>query len=293
MISSTTQTMTARTPPTVSVIVPAYNAGRTIDATLQSVFGQTYRHIEVIVVDDGSTDDTAERVAAWGDRVVFLRQANAGPAAARNRAIERARGDFIAFLDADDVWLPEKLEQQTELLSAHPDAAMLYGLSQWWYSWSGEPDDAGRDFVHALGVPAGVVIPPPSLLRPFFITQEAAIPSPSSILVRRSVVERVGGFDESFRLYEDQVFYAKVCVHAPVLASDACWNRYRQHRESTLGRMDSEQHGRAARARFLAWLIDYLEEHGVDVKIRAALRRQRIRYAHPRLDRITRIALRA
>src|SRR5436190_1570422 len=98
--------------PQVSVIVPAFNAGRTISAALASVFAQTYRDFEVIVVDDGSTDDTAARIAEWGDRVLYVRQPNGGPARARNTGIGRSRGRLVAFLDADDVWLPEKLERQ-------------------------------------------------------------------------------------------------------------------------------------------------------------------------------------
>jgi glycosyltransferase involved in cell wall biosynthesis len=110
----------------VSVVIPAYNAGRTIDAALHSVFAQTFDDWEVIVVDDGSTDDTADRVTAWGDRVVFRRQANAGPAAARNQAIQLARGELLAFLDADDLWLPTKLARQVAYFDQFPHTGLLY-----------------------------------------------------------------------------------------------------------------------------------------------------------------------
>ena len=113
--------------PRVSVIIPAYNAGRTIDAALQSVFAQTFRSFEIIVVDDGSTDDTADRVEAWGSRVMLHRQKNAGPAAARNRAIASARGEFLAFLDADDVWLPTKLARQVSYFERYPETGLLHG----------------------------------------------------------------------------------------------------------------------------------------------------------------------
>jgi glycosyltransferase involved in cell wall biosynthesis len=98
--------------PQVTVIIPAYNAGATITAALQSVFAQTYRDFDVIVVDDGSGDDTAARVAEWGDRVTYVHQANGGPGSARNEALRHTRSPLIAFLDADDVWLPGKLERQ-------------------------------------------------------------------------------------------------------------------------------------------------------------------------------------
>lgn len=117
---------TESTVPRVSVIVPAYNAGRTIDTALQSVFAQTFHDLEVIVVDDGSSDDTADRVAAWGRRVALHRQSNRGPAAARNHALLHARGELVAFLDADDVWLPTKLERQVAYFDRYPETGLLH-----------------------------------------------------------------------------------------------------------------------------------------------------------------------
>src|SRR6266566_518104 len=112
--------------PEVSVVIPAFNAGRTITAALQSVFAQTYRRYEVIVVDDGSADDTALRVAEWGSRIQYVRQANGGPGAARNEGIRRARGRLIAFLDADDVWLPRKLQRQMAYFDRFPETGLLH-----------------------------------------------------------------------------------------------------------------------------------------------------------------------
>ena len=112
--------------PHVTVAIPAFNAGRTIGAALQSVFAQTYRDYEVIVVDDGSTDDTAAQVAEWGDRLAYVSQPNRGPAGARNEALARARGTFIAFLDADDVWLPRKLERQVAYFARFPETGLLH-----------------------------------------------------------------------------------------------------------------------------------------------------------------------
>jgi GT2 family glycosyltransferase len=104
----------------VSVVIPAYNAQETIEAAIQSVLAQTVPPLEIIVVDDGSTDETAERVRRVGERVRYLRQAHAGPAAARNRGAGDARGELIAFLDADDLWLPEKLERQAAVFQHQP-----------------------------------------------------------------------------------------------------------------------------------------------------------------------------
>ncbi len=106
--------------PLVSVVMPAYNAAATITAAIHSVLRQTYPQWELIVVDDGSTDGTARRVLAFGDRVRYLRQEHLGPGAARNRGVAEARGHVVAFLDADDLWLPEKLERQMTVLRQEP-----------------------------------------------------------------------------------------------------------------------------------------------------------------------------
>lgn len=107
--------------PTVSVVIPAYNAAATIEAAIRSVLHQSCRDMEVIVVDDGSTDGTAERAQAFGDRVRYVRQERAGPGPARNRGVAEARGAYVALLDADDLWLPRKLEIQLSVFQREPD----------------------------------------------------------------------------------------------------------------------------------------------------------------------------
>ena len=111
--------------PRVSVLIPTYNYGRFLSAALESVFAQTYSDYEVIVLDDGSTDDTAQIVAAY-PQVRYIYQENAGIAAARNRLLDEARGEFAAFLDADDLWLPEKLELQVAYLDEHPECSAVF-----------------------------------------------------------------------------------------------------------------------------------------------------------------------
>lgn len=106
---------------TISAVIPAYNNGDYITRAIESVFSQTYPADEIIVVDDGSTDTTAERVQSFGERVIFIRQENAGASAARNTGIQAARFDWIAFLDADDEWMPDKLRLQVDLLQRHPE----------------------------------------------------------------------------------------------------------------------------------------------------------------------------
>jgi glycosyltransferase involved in cell wall biosynthesis len=154
------------------------------------------------VVDDGSTDDTAERVAAFGESVRYVARPNAGASAARNLGIASTRGEFVAFLDADDVWHPRKLEAQLEALARHPDLGMLSaGTFDWPASgFAGLPDD-----------PAGEVVRVP--------WQRILIQSclhTSANVVRRSLLERVGGFDTALQCTEDRDLWLRVAELAPV-----------------------------------------------------------------------------
>src|SRR5687768_199170 len=109
----------------VSVIIPTYNSGSLVVQAVEGVLAQTRQAEEVIVVDDGSTDDTAERLQQFGERIRVVRQANGGVATARNAGLRASSGDLVAFLDADDAWHPQKLERQIALLQQHPEFGLL------------------------------------------------------------------------------------------------------------------------------------------------------------------------
>ncbi len=112
--------------PLVSVVIPVYNGEKHLAATLDSVFAQSYQPVEVIAVDDGSTDGSAGLLASYGSRLTVLRQANAGVSVARNTGIRAARGDFLALLDQDDCWLPDKLTRQVDRFLADPDLGLVH-----------------------------------------------------------------------------------------------------------------------------------------------------------------------
>lgn len=175
--------------PLVSVIIPAYNAEKFIVRTLNSVIDQTYRNIEVIVVDDGSQDTTAEiirSIANQDNRIQLLQQQNAGVAAARNLAIQESKGEFIAPIDADDIWYPENIEKQVQcMLEADSSVGVVY-------SWSADidEDDNLTGKVHAANI-TGIVFT--TLLLHNFIANA------SSTLIRRTCFEKVGYYDSSFR----------------------------------------------------------------------------------------------
>src|ERR1035437_9168643 len=106
--------------PTVSVIIPAYNSAAYLEDAIQGVMAQTFRDIEIIVINDGSTDQTGNIMSAYANQVVYIRQKNQGPSAARNRGINQANGKYVAFLDADDLYWPDKMSLQVGYLEAHP-----------------------------------------------------------------------------------------------------------------------------------------------------------------------------
>ena len=110
----------------VSVIIPTYNRSQYVCEAIDSVLAQTYQDFEIIVVDDGSTDDTKEQLEAYGARIRYIAQENAGPGVARNRGILEARGDYVAFLDSDDMWYPTKLEKQVAVLDNQPTVGFVY-----------------------------------------------------------------------------------------------------------------------------------------------------------------------
>ena len=273
--------------PLVTAITIFLNEEVFLEEAIQSVLAQNYGRWELLLVDDGSTDASPEiarrYAAAYPDQVRYLEHPghqNRGMSATRNLGLQHARGAYVAFLDGDDVWFPEKLETQVALLEAHPEVGMVCGLTERWYSWM---DAAERDHRSIVGSQPGIPSPlpvdtpiqPPHLLTRLYPLGRGASATISSFLVRRAVVEEVGGFEAAFRgLYEDQAFTTKVYLHAPVLLTRTPSDRYRQHPESCV--YTTKQLGRynAARETFLRWLGRYLAEHGVqDAAVRRAFRR--------------------
>jgi len=278
----------------VSCIIIFFNAEKFFEEAIESVFAQTYDNWELLLVDDGSTDSstTIARTYAeqYPEKVKYLEHEghqNLGMSATRNLGIRNAKGEYIAFLDADDVWLPEKLERKVAILNSHPEVAMVCGSVQFWYSWTGNPDDFQRDIVDELSnIPSNTPLPSPEFLI-LLLQRKVIIQTPSCILVRRDKIERVGGFEETFRgelqVTEDQVFNAKICLEAPVIVVREFFERYRQHPDSCCSTAKSS--GRfKVRVIYLKWLEKYLLDLGIkDAKLWKTLRRELLPYNHPRL----------
>jgi glycosyltransferase involved in cell wall biosynthesis len=258
---------------TVSVVTIFFNAETFIGEAVESVLAQTHADWELLLADDGSTDrstEIAKRYATnYPGKVRYLEHpghANRGMSATRNLAIRSSAGEYVAFLDADDVWLPHKLERLVAILVSQPRAAMVYGPSLYWYSWTGLPDDRQRDYLWDLGLEPDALVEPPLLLN--LLLGNTASPPPTDVMVRRDVCERVGMFEESFtgdrQLYEDQAFFAKVYLGECVYVSSECWDRYRIHPDSCDSVVTNAGRHHAVRRFFLHWLRDYLTRENVD-----------------------------
>jgi len=214
--------------PLISVIIPVYNASETVLETIGSVQRQSLTDFELIVIDDGSTDDTLELLERVGDRRLrVFRYENGGPSAARNRGISHARGEFISFIDADDLWVPDKLELQLAALRRHPKAGVAY-------SWTAFIDKDGR-FLFAkepLWFEGNVF---PELVVNNFIG------SGSNVLMRTQCVESVGRFDSRFSHGEDWDYLLRAAVRWPFVVVPAYQVMYRlsaESRSSTVARME-------------------------------------------------------
>jgi glycosyltransferase involved in cell wall biosynthesis len=288
--------------PLVSVVIIFLNAEKFFEEAIESVLAQTYADWELLLVDDGSTDASIAIGQSYAQRyphkIFYLEHANhqnRGMSASRNLGIRQSRGSYIAFLDADDVYLPHKLERQVRLLEAQSTAAMVYGPTQNWYSWTGQGSDLGRDQIRILGrdLQADRLYQPPELVVRF-LESTARTPVPTSVLVRREAIERVGQFEERFTtMFEDQVFLYKLCLHEPVYVESEYLSRYRQHPESYVhvsrrnGTWDPGSRHPRNRIIFLNWLAEYLTEQKItNPLIWKSLRRELRPYHYPWLDRL-------
>lgn len=207
----------------VSVIIPAYNAAAYIAETLESVFAQTYRDFEIIVVNDGSPDTAALEAALqpFADRLTYLKQQNCGVSAARNAGICAAHGRYVAFLDSDDLWEPSFLETQLAMLERDPSLDMVYadGLI------FGDTRDNGRTFMELFPSKGEVTFESLVLRR--------CTPLTSTVVVRRDAVFEVGAFDETQRTSEDHDLWLRLAVSGKRLAyQQQVLSRYRRRKGS-------------------------------------------------------------
>lgn len=202
--------------PLVSTVIPVYNGERFLAAAIESVAAQSYPARELIVVDDGSTD-SSPAVARTQPGVKLIEQRNRGVAAARNAGIAAAQGEFLAFLDQDDLWVPRKLELQMAAMLADPEVGYVTGRQVMFL-------DEG--------------LPPPAWLKPALLDRPTPAPQPGTVLVRRSTFERIGTFDESYDTSSDaEWFFRAKDRGVKTVALDDVLLRKRVHDENELSRV--------------------------------------------------------
>ncbi len=190
--------------PLVSVVIPTYNRGWCLNDAVDSVFSQTYGRYELIVVDDGSTDDTKKRLSRYNDLTVIT-QHNRGVSAARNRGIASSKGDLIAFLDSDDLWLPEKLRAQVAFFQANPEALVCQTQETWIrngrriHPKNRHKKQSGYFFERSL---------------------DLCLVSPSAVMIKTSLFETLGLFDEGLPACEDYDLWLRVGASIPIFLID-------------------------------------------------------------------------
>lgn len=246
--------------PRVTVVIPAYNSERFIPECMESVYSQQGGYpLDVIVVDDGSTDGTVDRIRGQYP-LRCLTQANRGPAAARNAALEVARGEYVAFLDSDDIWPPGKLERQLELLESHPHVGMVFGDCRQFDDSGPFPEtlfESGRRDEAFWGDPLRVRKPYAKLMEGNFVTT-------GSVVMRRECVEQVGRFDEGLRLVEDLEYWLRVALGYPIAHVDEVCLLRRRHGDNT-----SRDQVAMSRA-FLRVLEDHHRRYGDSIRAQGA-----------------------
>ena len=222
----------------VSVIIPAYNSAQFIAETIRSVLAQTYDNFEIVVVDDGSTDLTLEVLSGFGEQIKLLTKANGGPASARNLAIRNSSGAYIAFLDGDDLWMPEKLAEQVAFLEAHPEVGMTYSEALMFAEVGGEKQIRGQigftgetSFCHLL---LGDHIPN------------------STVMMRRECLDKIGWLNESRDLIavEDYEYWLRLAKSFSIKAIAKPLAYYRVHANNLMG--DGEDIERSLRLPIIA-----------------------------------------
>lgn len=254
----------------ISVIIPFLNMKRFLPEAVESVRRQSYPDWELILVDDGSDDGGAEFAEETAGRDpqrvrALLPSTNSrhGASAARNRGLQAARGEQIAFLDADDIWLEDKLERQMGILHDAPEAAMTFARVHYFFDDPAE----GKGWDQPFAPLQDRVYHPPELTVAFL--RDANIyPCPTATLIRRSALLDVGGFEERFRkVRTDLAVWAKLSLRFPIRADSGFAARYRQHGKSSVAQMfsDPEAHRRNEMA-FWTWLLEYLHPLTADVR---------------------------
>jgi len=203
----------------VTVIIPCYNAEKYISEAISSVLNQTYKPIEIIVVNDGSTDQSEKRIEAFGDQVYYLKQTNQGVSQARNTGFDKASGQYICFMDADDWFYPDNIEQKMNCFKNNPQVGLVHSMvdvTDDKLTSSGKylKGQRGKNITQAL------------------LNMELPIPCPSNALIKKEVLEKVGVFNVDLSTSADFELWLRICQQYEVEMVDTPGIKYRQHQNN-------------------------------------------------------------
>ncbi|GAO45200.1 glycosyltransferase family 2 protein [Flavihumibacter petaseus] len=264
----------------ITVVTCFLNEERFLEEAIASVIGQTYSNWELILIDDGSSDNSRQiaeaYVLAHPGKIFYYDHpghANKGLSASRNSGIRKATGEWIALLDADDVWYADKLENQVGIIQRYPGISMLCEASNYWNSWNDAPH---ADHIIEVGDGLEGLMQPPDLLSLLYPLGAGSAPCPSAILIKQSAWEKVNGFQENFdgiyQMYEDQAFLCKIYLTETVYISRSCHNNYRQRIGSLVQDVTATGKYDTVRLFFLSWFQGWLlEQRNENKKIQSLL----------------------
>lgn len=245
----------------ISIVTCFLNPGTWLAEAVESVINQTYTNWEMILVDDGSVKEDTEVAMNYAKQfptkifyVEHVEHINRGLTISRNVGIKRSKGELVAFLDADDCWLPGKLINQLKIFKKFPEVQMICEASRFWYSWK----DAGKeDVIELIGASPGVY-QPPELMKILYPLGEGQPPCPSGIIIKKEALKRAGGFEETFsgiyQLYEDQAFLSKIYSKEIIYISEEANNLYRKREDSMSSAVGDTQLYQKVRTYYHEWL---------------------------------------
>ncbi len=257
--------------PLVSIIICFLNEEKFLEEAILSILKQSYTHWELILVDDGS-DDRSSSIALnfetkGNNKIHYLdhdNHSNQGLSASRNAGIVKSNGELVAFLDADDIWLPNKLSQQVSIFNKNPSIGLLLEASIYWYDWNNSKQG---NVLIPIGAEGNEIYKPPSLVINLYPLGNGAAPCPSAIMVKKKAILRSGYFEETFTkeyaLYEDQAFLSKMYLKENVFVSSECNNMYRQHEDSIVQTVKTAGHYNKVRKYYLSWFKSFLGENNI------------------------------
>jgi len=201
--------------PAVSVVIPAFNAEKYIKESINSILSQTFQDFEIIVVDDGSTDNTGKIIKQYGSKVNYIFQENSGPSKARNTAISVAKGKYIAFLDADDLWTPNKLELQVGFLESHKDVGMVFA-DMITFNENGVIIESYlrkiKRKINGVNFYKNLLTEQHEVRDPFLLLVQANFIPTGTVVVRKSCINKAGLFDETISSVEDLDMWMRMAI---------------------------------------------------------------------------------